>query len=428
MVQLFTSTLPTMQDKKIAANTIYQIITKIITSGSGFFITILLARFLGVKSYGEYTKITAFVALFYLIVDFGLNTIFLQLEEKEARVSRLLSLRLLLSLGIIVLVNIIILFLPYSNSLDIGFAPQLRLSVFIFSLTIIFQAIFLTSSAVFQKKLRYDLYMFSVISGTLLTLILVFLYSIKHMPLEYILLSYVLGIALSAAISLPLIKEKISPLKLNKAFSVKILKDSFPLGLMLLFNLIYFRADIIILSLYKNTTDVALYGYAYKYFEFLIAIPLFISNAVYPFLLGSLKNLRNFYGFSQKYILVFLLISFLITIPAWFLSPMIAVVKKDFIPSIYILRILILSLPAFFLTNIFQLILITKNKKKFLLYTYAASALLNITLNIIYIPLYGYIAAAAITGVSELFILIVLAMKFIGLKKSEIHTGKIYES
>ncbi len=417
-----------MSDKKIFTNTFYQILTKVATSASGFIITILIARYFGAKGYGDFTKITAFVGLFYLIADFGLNAIFLQLEEKEARFNRLLSLRLLLSVLIVLAVNCLVLLLPFNHARDIGFSPELRLGLFIFSLTIIFQAILLSSSAIFQKKLRYDLYMLSMTAGTVITLILISIFSIIQMPLQYILFSYVIGSAVSSVMSLMVIKENIKPFGFTQNFAAKIIKDSLPLGLMLIFNLIYFRVDIIILSLLKNTVDVAVYGYAYKYFEFLLAIPLFLSNAVYPFLLGSLKNLRSYYAFSQKYILIFLLISIIVVIPAWFLAPLIAFVKKDFTPSILIFRILLLSLPVFFLTNILQWILIAKNKKGYLLKIYLLAALLNIILNLLFIPEYSYIAASIITGISEGIILILLFIKFMSLKAQEIRTGKIYES
>lgn len=417
-----------MSDKKIATNTFYQILTKAFTSGSGFIITILIAGYFGAKGYGEFTKITAFISLFYLIADFGLNAIFLQFEEKEARFSHLLSLRLLASSIIVITVNLLVLLLPFNRAEDIGFPPQLRLGSFIFSLTIIFQAILFSSSAIFQKRLRYDLSMISMTVGTIITLVLIYFFSIMQMPVEYILLSYVIGYAISSAISLLVIKEKIRPFNFNPGFAAKIIKSSLPLGLMLLFNLIYFRVDIIILSFFKNTVDVAIYGYAYKYFEFLLAIPLFLSNAVYPFLLGSLKNLRSYYIFSQKYILIFLLISIVVTIPAWIFAPLIAVVKNDFIPSILVFKILLLSLPVFFLTNILQWILIAKNKKAYLLKIYIFAALLNTILNLLFIPQYSYIASAIITGVSEGLILILLFFKFRSLKSQEIHIGKIYES
>ena len=104
---------------KIATNTLYQIITKLSTSASGFIITILIAHYLGAQGYGQYIKITTFVSMFYLIADFGLNAIFLSLSQKEALIRRLLALRLALSLLIVIFVNLLIFFLPFNPTQDI---------------------------------------------------------------------------------------------------------------------------------------------------------------------------------------------------------------------------------------------------------------------------------------------------------------------
>lgn len=409
-----------MSDKKIAANTIYQFLTKIITSACGFFITILLAHYYGAGGYGEFTKITAFVALFYIISDFGINAIFLQYEEIDAKFNQLLSLRLYISLGLVMLVNLIVLFLSLSQTDNSGFSPGSRFNVFIFSLTIITNSILLTATAIFQKKLKYDRYLSAVSIGTILTLLLIILFSILKMPLQYVFISYLLGNTISSLISIVIIHEKILPLTLNKKFALNIIKKSYPLGLMLFFNLIYFRVDIVILSLLKNTTEVAIYGYAFKYLEFLLAIPLFLSNAIYPFLIGSLKNLRKYYQLTRKYLLIYFTLSIILSVFAFILAPIIAIVKNDFIPSIFIFRILLLSLPVFFLTSILQWILISQNQKLYLLKTYLISAIINLLLNIIFIPQYGSLAAATITGVSEVLVLVLLSLKYSSLKKKQI--------
>ncbi len=75
--------------------------------------------------------------------------------------------------------------------------------------------------------------------GTLTALILISVFSIMQTPLEYILLSYVIGNIISAVISLHVIKENIKPFSLNPDFIAKILKNSLPLGRMLFFNLIF---------------------------------------------------------------------------------------------------------------------------------------------------------------------------------------------
>jgi O-antigen/teichoic acid export membrane protein len=407
-----------MQERKIYSNTLYQIITKLATSGLGFLATIFIARYFGAAGYGDFTKITAFIGLFYLLPDFGINAIFLQQPEQKSDFRNLVSLRIILSLLIIALVNGLLLLLPYNPTANIGFPPPLRLGVLIFSFTILSQALLTSAAAIFQKKLRYDLQTLAVSIGSFLTLIIVLIVSLLHLPLEYILAAYTVGGLVSSACALLFQSEKLLPLYLQKETAIQLLKDSLPLGLMLLFNLVYFRIDTIILSFYRTSVDVGIYGYAYKFFDFLIAIPLFLSNAIYPFLLKNQKNLRLYYSFSQKYILIFLLFSIIVLIPAWICAPLLAIVKAEFTPSIQVFRLLTLSLPIFFLTSILQWTLITQNQKLYLLQVYLFSALINTLLNLLFIPHFGYTASAIITGLSELIVLLLLYYKFIRMKNN----------
>ena len=75
---------------KIAGNTLVQLVGKLITAGITFLITFIIAREYGAVGYGEFTKIIAFVSLFYLIVDFGLNAVRLKetYDEKETETDK----------------------------------------------------------------------------------------------------------------------------------------------------------------------------------------------------------------------------------------------------------------------------------------------------------------------------------------------------
>lgn len=405
-----------MHGLKVASNTLYQFFTKSFTSAVGFIITILLAYFYGANLYGEYTKITAFIGLFYILVDFGLNAIFLKTSKDDSDYTRLVALRLSISAVLILLVNGVVFILPYDIRTGAGFPPHLRLGALIFSFTIFTQALIYTSSAYFQKSLNYRPYAVSLSVGSASLLFMTALFAVQKFPLEFTYFAYFFSGAISSYISLKLAKIKIYPLHIDTGFIKKIVTKSYPLGLMMFFNLAYFRFDIIVLSMITGTSEVAVYGYAFKYFEFLLAIPLFMANSIYPFLLGSLKNLRSYYALTRRYLMLFLLVSLAVSLPAWFFSPLIAVVKSDFIPSVFILRILIFSLPVFFITGLLQWTLIARGSTKYLLLVYVLTALLNLSLNLIFIPLYGSVAAAVLTGVSEFAVLMMLFVKYLKIR------------
>lgn len=396
--------------KIIAVNTVYQILTRLITSGVGFLITILIARNFGLLGYGDFTKITALVGLFYLTVDFGLNAFYLQEDEKEKHFFSLLTFRLMLGVFLAIFISLLVLWLPFNQTVKIGVA--------VFSFSILNQAILLSAAVVFQRNLRYDFLLIATALGSFVSLVLVWLSIYLSLSLFYVLTGFLIGGLITNFTSLIFIKNVLQPIAVDKLFIAKLLKKSAPFGLMLLFNLVYFRIDTILLSLMRSTEEVGIYGLSYKFFDFLIALPLFLSNSVYPYLLVWQKNYRILFSKIEKITYVFLLSSFLIVVIAWIFAPFISLIKKEFLPSVFSFKILLLSLPFFFLTNFFQWVLITLKEQKFLLFVYSFTAILNIILNIIFIPFYGYIASAIITGVSEMIVLLFLALKLLSVQKN----------
>jgi O-antigen/teichoic acid export membrane protein len=398
-----------MQHFLIAKNTLYQIFTRGTTSLVGFLITIIIARKFGVLGYGDFTKATSYIALSYLILDFGLNAFFLQYDNPKFKT--LFYLRILISLIVFVAINLIVLILPYNSSLGTGFSGNVRVEIFIFSFSIFAQSIILSATAIFQKSINYFRYMIGIIIGSLVNLVLVLLFTFLNFSIFFILFAFTASSITSALLLIKLTRESIWPLSFDRAFAKEIFIKSFPIGLMLIFNLIYFRVDMFLLSLLAPTKDVGIYGLSYKFFDFLIALPLFLSNAIYPFLIKAKKEGKDFLSLTKNYFFVFLITSFIIIIPFWFISPLFNLIKTDFADSIIPFRILLLSLPFFFTTSFLQWILITLDRQKYLMYVYLFSTILNILLNIIFIPQFSYIASATITLASEALVFMLLIGK-----------------
>lgn len=399
--------------KRITANTLFQILARIATSGASFIITIILARHLGVGAYGDFAKIGAFVSLFYLLADFGLNAIFLQKDDAPLRFKDLFYGRIFLSVALVILVNLLALVLPYNTITSIGFSPSVRLGIALFSLTLITESIVYTTSTVFQQKLTYRHFLIASTISSLFTLFLVGLASLFSYSLMLILGCFVMGGLLKAGLALILTHEEVSFKKVDYSFIHRLMKDTLPVTFMLLANLLYFRLDMLFLAALKPSLDVALYDLAYKFFDFLIALPLFLSNALYPRLLQEIKEKRHLPQHTWKYGAIFLLFSLVVLVPMWVLSPSVSIIKPEFAPSVVPLRLLLLSLPVFFVTSILQWILLAKKQQLFLAWVYVGAAVINIMANVLFIPHFSYVASAIITGVSESIVLILLALKLV---------------
>jgi len=177
-----------------------------------------------------------------------------------------------------------------------------------------------------------------------------------------------------------------------------------PLGLTLIFNLIYFKADALILSVFRPTSEVGIYGLAKSFFEFPLAVPTFFMNAVYPILLSAKRKAQSA-KLIKKSAIFLLIFSLLFSVICYLLSPYLVLIKSDFADSVLIFRILSAYLPIFFLSSLFMWTLIALGKQKLLVLIYGKVMIINLLLNLFLIPRFGYLAATIILGISELMVL-----------------------
>lgn len=396
--------------KAIAVNTISQIAGKLITSATTFIISILIARSLGASGYGDFTKVTTFVAFFYLFSDFGLNPAYLELSAKPKAAGTLLSLRTIFGLVLIFLCLAVLSFLP--GTAIQGYTPLVKFGIILYSVSILFQALITTTNAFFQKHLRYDYGMYALGAGSVLTLLLVTQLPFFQVQgnLIAILWTFLLGTLLTVVGAL-FFAKKLVP-ELGFGFDTGLVRSmltiALPLGLTLICNVVYVHADSVILTLTRSSSEVGIYGFAYKLFEFPLVVPTFFMNAVFPLLLISKKseNTQVFLRQIKQSVNVLFPMSLVIVACGFVAAPLLSFISTDFSASITPFRVLLVSLPIFYLTSVTMWTLIALKKRAILLLIYVLSMIVNIGANIIFTPAYGYIAAAWITVASETFVLL----------------------
>lgn len=398
-----------------------QIAGKLISAGATLVGSVLIARRFGVIAYGDFTKVITFIAPFYLIADFGMNAIYLQKQSTETGTkidtrdhwSTLVLLRIAGSLILLFIALGLLSFLPHGNNQ--GYTSLVRLGIILFAPTIIFQSLLTTANALFQKHLRYDLSAIAISIGAIIATLLLWVVTIAVSDTLGMVASVgVLGIgSLITMMAAYVLSRPFVTRVAFQSFSKRLLPffvDAIPLGLTLVCNLVYFRIDSFILTLTRSTLEVGVYGFAYKIFEFPLAIPTFFMNAVYPLVLQTIqKNNGKISGFPPPLVTksgkLLFISSLVVVLFFWFFSPLVSWIRPEFQASVTPLRVLSLGLPFFFLTSVTMWTLVAYKKQASLLGIYGLSMLGNIIANIIFIPTYGYMAAAWITVCSELFVL-----------------------
>lgn len=389
---------------KISQQTFWQILGKVVTSLSTFIILGLVARNYGEAGTGVFTLALTYLAMFYLLSDFGFNAHVLKkvqslkfkVQSEEFR--KLLGTRLIWSAVLVVFAIGLIPFWPFTN-------PQFSQAVLFGSLAIVGSAIFVTCNLIFQSRLRYDLSVLASSLGTIVGLgVFVYLVLSKY-PVPILLLAHLLGwlvIAAVATLLLGKIVQTVSPI-FDKRYTVNLFKHSWPIGATLLLNVVYFRADAFLVAFYKGLSDAGIYNVAYSVFQLALVLPAFIMNAYYPLMLKSLKGIRLI-GLG-----LFLLAS-LGTVLTFILSPFIThlLTGGGFGGASQSLQILSLGFPAYFLSALLMWVLVVRGKYKTLLVIYALGLLFNLVLNLFFIPQYSFYGAAAVTVISEYLILLLL--------------------
>lgn len=399
---------------KVFGNTASQVAVRFSGSLTTFFATLLIVSVMGISSLGNFVKITSFVSIFYLVVDFGINTVYLRdhFHKTEELFGNILYLRLLLSFIVFCVLGIIIWVLP--TGLTHGFSLFDKAGVMIYALTLFTEGVLVSFSGVTQKNLLQKTLVAPSIISSLVVLALVSWGVFAH-NLLLILVSYPLGEVIQIIFLFLMVRKKILFSLVPQsfyAFSKTTLIASVPLALMLFLNVVYFRVDTIILSFFKANADVGAYGFSYKIFEFLLVVPTFLAASIFPILIALKENKNEFQKRITSYSALLAVSSVVIAIVVFLLAPSIVLIRSDLASAITPLQILCFSLPFFFLTSLFQWVLLLRGQVKLLIGIYLVTMVINIWLNVSFIPQYSYNAAAVVTVITEGIVFLAMLMVF----------------
>jgi len=164
------------------------------------------------------------------------------------------------------------------------------------------------------------------------------------------------------------------------------------------------------LSKMRSTTEVGIYAAAANIIIALIFIPMMYGNAIYPvisrFYITSRKSLKSAYERSFKYMLI---IGLPISAGLYFLSDKIISIfyGSEYIASAAVLAILSWYLFLRFLNVVTGFTLSSINRQASRILSQGVTALVNIILNLILIPLYGFIGAAIATVITEIIFFLI---------------------
>lgn len=400
--------------KAVASNTMAQLVAKFFGAGLTLLTTYFTIRFAGLPLYGDLTKILVLVAIGFTVIDFGLNAEAVRYGTTPSRLRSVLGsvilARLFLSLLVIGALNLVIVFLPG------GYSPAVKHIFWLGSLAIIFQGLFTSSNSYFQSTLSYWRSTISVVAGSLTGTALTLYYLFSSPTLPHLVLANTFGylvIAVCSILLLPSLKSNIWNLK----SILSLLRRALPLGLILIASVLASKVDTVILGIFRSSSEVGQYGFAYRIFDVILVLPVFVMNSLYPVLIRRQGD-SALAPLVRRTTLAMGTLGVLVAISLWISAPLVLYVRPELFASIQILRLLALATPLFYVTAPLMWALISARRDQLVLWVYLAAAIFNTLTNLVFVPSHGAPAAALATGATEL--LIFLSLLYFSRNKSKI--------
>ncbi|MFA6307524.1 MAG: flippase [Patescibacteria group bacterium] len=395
---------------KIFTNTLWQVVIRIVNIFIGVFSLALITRMLGQAGFGYYTTIFAFVQIFAILADLGLYVAMLReisavkdsISENKI-INNIFTIRVISSLVMLILIPIVVQFFPYSH--------EVKLGVILFMGTFFFQTLMATLAAVFSKKLDMArVAIVDFVNKLLYAGFLLYLF-IYGFSLNAILWGNAITMALAFILLLFFIRKHA---KLSLAWDFTYWKvvwhRSWPLAITVVLNLLYFKADTLVLSAYRSPEEVGLYGAPYRVLEVMATFPHMFMSLILPIFTASwvakkIKQLNDSFQYSFDF---FSVLSIAMLFSTWLVSKplMIKLAGEEFASSGPILNVLILATVGIFFGTLFIYLIVALDAQKQMIKYFLWAAIIALIGYFIFIPTYSYWGAAYITLLVEWLIVI----------------------
>ena len=396
------------QTKSVLTNSVVLLSSKVVTWALAFVMTIMLPRYLGASSYGKLYFAISITNVFAIMVEFGLNSLVSrEIAKKPESTTAYLVNAALLKVGLwVVAFAIMNAFVRIAD-----YPPTTRLAVLILGAAIMITSMSSLLVAVLQATRHINWVAISSIAEKAVLTVL----GVAALLAGYGMLVIAAIMLVSALVGLVL--DLVWFAKLSRTAPVHegweglTLKPLFvkalPFFSVVFLGAIYFRVDVIIMSLVKSSVVVGWYGASYRLFETTNLIPEAFMFAFFPvFCRMAVRGDNSLALATQKALDLLLLIGIPIAVGLFTLAtPIVSTLYgAQFLPAAGSLRLLALATPFLYTNASFVQLLVATDRQKKLAMTAGVAAVVNVGLNLLLIPRYGHIGAAATTVVTEVVV------------------------
>jgi O-antigen/teichoic acid export membrane protein len=399
--------------KRVAKNSLVPMILAFSNRLIDFAFALLMLRILQPEGAGQYAFAVAFIGMVEILTRYGLGTLVTrQVAGNRTESNRYLSnvsvLRFYLWVAAIPFMAATLgLYVIYG-----GLTPDVVITVALLAVGTLFSNLSDGLTAVFyaHEKAEYPAMIASVTTLTRVSLgalTLLLGWGIIGLAGVSLVANLVTLIILVYLLVVKVFRPTWQP---DRPLQREMMGEGLPLMINHLLATIFFRIDVFILSPTWGNAAVGYYNAAYKYIDGINIIPQYFTLALFPLMSRFATDSRD--SLARAYILSLRLL-LLLALPLALGTPFVAndlilfLAGQNYLPdSAIVLQLLIWFLPFSFINQVTQYVLIAVHQQRYLTRAFIIGVLFNLIANLIFIPLYGYRAAAITTIFSEWALLI----------------------
>jgi len=391
----------------LVRNVAVQVVGQLVALVTGLATAAVLSRHLSVDGFGGFNYLFAFTYLFLALNDLGITAIVVrEISREPERAADVLGVVLVFRIALSIVSLLLAWVAVAALALPRDLAASLALFVVILPLTAL-----KSPSAIFQSRLKLEYGVASDVFTRVVGLALVLVAVWRGAGLFGVTAGLVAAEAGGVVLTWRLWRRLVTPhWRFNWPALRAILRASLPLGLAGLLVALVNRVDFLMLERMADMDQVGLYGAAYKVTGLVERFPQLVMLILYPVMARATRD--DVFGLLRLYrrtLLGFTGIAVPLAVTITWTSPWLLrlLFGTDFAAAAPGLRVLVWSSACMYVALVGGHLLLAAGWERVSLLIWILATALNIGLNFVLIPRWGFVGAAAATSCTFLLIMIV---------------------
>ncbi len=378
----------------ILSNTLYVLLARVSEGGFSIVVFALVARYLGVDTFGVYAVVIATMWILFPFLSLGLNQILARRlavspDDVSTTIGNGMLLTVIMLIPVVVCVFFVIKIFAFEKMVNIAFFIAIGISVVRAFTKNFFGAIIASERMAYLTFITLSVKVLEIVN------ILVVIY--LNLGFIFIFIATFVAEFLGFIVCVFLFRTK-GPC-IDKKYLTPLLKECIPVVASLFLVQGFLYTNVFVLKFLSTSTDIGLFQGPHRILIRIQMLTMSFFVAFLPLLsrfASSEENISKFNKFFAKTFKLLLIVTLPISIAGIIFSQDIIILLfgEDFSPASNALKILMISFPFLSLNVLYRYILLALQKYRVRVTSDVVGFFSNIFFSILFIPPFGFVGAS----------------------------------